>query len=58
MVWIRAMLQDPTCAKVSLTGTMKVVRGKALPEAERLLFARHPAMRNWPADHGFQMCVS
>lgn len=47
--------EDPTCAKVSITGAVEPVRGKALPEALRLLFARHPAMKAWPADHGFQL---
>lgn len=41
-------LQDPTCAKVSISGRMGVVAGDALPEAERLLFQRHPQMRGWP----------
>lgn len=28
-----------------------------LREAEDLMFQRHPAMRQWPKDHGFQLCV-
>ena len=47
--------QDPTCGKLSITGTMQAVPEEGLEEAQALLFARHPAMRDWPAGHGFQV---
>ncbi len=47
--------QDPTCAKVSITGALAPVpAGAAAEEASALLFARHPAMRDWPSGHGFR----
>jgi hypothetical protein len=47
--------QDPTCAKVSITGALAPVpAGAAAEEAAALLFARHPAMRAWPPGHGFR----
>ena len=52
------IVQDPTCAKVSITGRMLPVPAAELPLAEQMLFSRHPVMRTWPADHGFTACVS
>jgi len=49
--------QDPTCAKVSITGRMRPVPEDDWPLAERILFSRHPKMRSWPADHGFVACA-
>lgn len=48
-------LQDPTCAKISISGRLTPVKKGQLAEAEDLLFTRHPAMRDWPADHGFRV---
>lgn len=48
-------MQDPTCAKLSISGRMRRVPKRGLEEAERLLFARHPAMRDWPAGHQFSV---
>eukprot|EP00208_Stichococcus_sp_RCC1054_P006725 CAMPEP_0206141792 /NCGR_PEP_ID=MMETSP1473-20131121/14135_1 /ASSEMBLY_ACC=CAM_ASM_001109 /TAXON_ID=1461547 /ORGANISM="Stichococcus sp, Strain RCC1054" /LENGTH=211 /DNA_ID=CAMNT_0053536487 /DNA_START=99 /DNA_END=734 /DNA_ORIENTATION=+ len=47
--------EDPTCAKVSITGEVAPVPKAQLREAEDLMFQRHPAMRQWPKDHGFQL---
>lgn len=41
-------MQDPTCAKVSISGRMGVVPAEGLEEAEDMLFQRHPQMRDWP----------
>ncbi len=50
-----ALAQDPTCAKLSISGEMQKVPSEQLDEAEELLFSRHPAMKDWPADHKFEM---
>ncbi len=42
------IVQDPTCAKVSISGRMRIVPGDAVAEAEQLLFRRHPQMKTWP----------
>ena len=47
------MLQDPTCAKVSISGRMGLLSGEGLRAASELLFSRHPDMRGWPKDHNF-----
>lgn len=43
-----------------MSGRMGVVAGDALPEAERLLFQRHPQMRDWPVSplEGPAMCLA
>ncbi|KAL4859048.1 hypothetical protein ACK3TF_000832 [Chlorella vulgaris] len=47
--------EDPTCAKLSISGNLQPLPEEQLEEAERLLFTRHPAMRNRPAGHAFQI---
>ncbi|KAF8057740.1 RNA pseudouridine synthase 2 [Scenedesmus sp. PABB004] len=48
--------EDPTCAKIAVLGRMARVPGGADADAAAAaLFSRHPAMRGWPADHGFTM---
>lgn len=47
--------EDPTCAKLSLSGSLERVPAGQVEEAERLLFSRHPDMRGWPAGHAFHM---
>lgn len=47
--------QDPTCAKVALTGPVDLVPASGQREAAELLFARHPAMKLWPSGHDFRM---
>ena len=49
------MPQDPTCAKVSLTGKLLRVPAEAADEAARTMFSRHPEMRGWPASHKFAL---
>lgn len=46
-------IQDPTCAKLSISGVMLPVHQEGLEEAERILFSRHPAMKSWPVGHHF-----
>lgn len=47
--------EDPTCAKLALSGELRPVEGAGLEEARALLFARHPQMRGWPAGHAFRV---
>lgn len=47
--------EDPTCAKVSISGRMRVVPGEDVAEAEQLLFRRHPQMKTWPKGHNFSI---
>ncbi|EFN53152.1 hypothetical protein CHLNCDRAFT_136925 [Chlorella variabilis] len=47
--------EDPTCAKLSLSGSLERVPAGQVEEAERLLFSRHPDMRGWPAGHAFHI---
>ena len=49
------MVQDPTCAKVSISGTMVEVPEDEVNEAGELLFSRHPQMRGWPKGHNFRI---
>ncbi|CAL8468144.1 g7683 [Coccomyxa elongata] len=47
--------EDPTCAKVSISGRMQIVPGGDVAEAEQLLFRRHPQMKSWPRGHNFSI---
>lgn len=47
--------EDPTCAKVALTGPVVVVPAAGQYEAADLLFERHPSMKLWPPGHHFQI---
>lgn len=48
--------QDPTCAKISVLGSMQAVSdGQDVEAAAAALFSRHPAMQKWPQDHGFKL---
>ena len=49
------MPQDPTCAKVSLSGKLLHVPAEGQQAAARAMFSRHPAMRGWPASHKFAL---
>ena len=42
--------EDPNCAKMHLVGKVRTV-GNGPQMAEKYLFWRHPAMKNWPAGH-------
>mmetsp|Transcript_8710 Transcript_8710/g.32131 ORF Transcript_8710/g.32131 Transcript_8710/m.32131 type:complete len:165 (+) Transcript_8710:285-779(+) len=46
--------EDPTCAKLTLTGQMVLVGETEQEDAQAALFSRHPEMRTWPAGHDFQ----
>eukprot|EP00192_Tetraselmis_astigmatica_P020420 CAMPEP_0117671070 /NCGR_PEP_ID=MMETSP0804-20121206/13122_1 /TAXON_ID=1074897 /ORGANISM="Tetraselmis astigmatica, Strain CCMP880" /LENGTH=189 /DNA_ID=CAMNT_0005479475 /DNA_START=251 /DNA_END=820 /DNA_ORIENTATION=- len=46
--------EDPTCAKLTLSGKMLKATGGRLQEAKDALFARHPDMAKWPSTHRFQ----
>jgi len=48
-------VQDPTCARISVLGRMLPVEAVDRAAAQQALFAKHPAMSSWPADHGFKM---
>jgi hypothetical protein len=47
--------ESPVCAKVTALGRTRRVPddGGAAATAREMLFARHPEMADWPADHGF-----
>ena len=47
--------QDPTCARLAIFGRMLPIEAADKDMAQELLFAQHPAMKTWPADHGFGM---
>lgn len=47
--------QDPPCGRVILTGTIVTIpdESEEVEIAKNALFERHPAMKDWPEDHGF-----
>ncbi|KAK9119602.1 hypothetical protein Scep_017695 [Stephania cephalantha] len=47
--------QNPTCAKLTLTGKLKVVdkNSKEGEFAKAALFSKHSEMKGWPNDHDF-----
>ena len=45
--------EDPRCAKLTITGTMKLSTGADIATGKAALFARHPQMKTWPPSHGF-----
>ncbi|KAK9138078.1 hypothetical protein Sjap_008672 [Stephania japonica] len=49
--------QDPTVVKLTMTGKLgKLDRHSAEGQfALSALFAKHPQMKKWPADHGFEV---
>ncbi|KAE8797326.1 protein CREG1 [Hordeum vulgare] len=49
--------ENPTCAKLTLTGKLKMVDHKS-PEADlakTALFSKHPEMEGWPKNHHFEI---
>jgi len=47
--------EDPNCAKLTIVGQCVLVTGQTeIAQAKEILFSRHPQMKLWPADHGFQ----
>ncbi|KAK1268875.1 hypothetical protein QJS04_geneDACA006843 [Acorus gramineus] len=49
--------ENPTCAKLTLTGKLKLVDSKSTEAkfAEQALFSKHAEMKDWPKDHNFQI---
>ncbi|KAH9603644.1 hypothetical protein KSS87_009220 [Heliosperma pusillum] len=49
--------ENPTCAKITLTGKLKLVDGssKEAEFARSALFAKHREMEDWPKNHNFQI---
>ncbi|XP_057983499.1 uncharacterized protein LOC131168224 [Malania oleifera] len=49
--------ENPTCAKLTLTGKLKLVDGnsKEAEFAQTALFSKHPEMKDWPKDHDFKI---
>ena len=45
--------QDPRCAKLTLSGALRVCTGDDEATGRAALFARHPQMAKWPASHAF-----
>ena len=45
--------EDPRCAKLTVTGILAEASGAAAVLGKTALFARHPAMKEWPVSHGF-----
>ncbi|XP_058115585.1 uncharacterized protein LOC131258343 isoform X2 [Magnolia sinica] len=48
--------ENPTCAKLTLTGKLKLVdiKSKEAEFAKNALFSKHAEMKGWPNDHNFQ----
>ncbi|KAK4781524.1 hypothetical protein SAY86_015626 [Trapa natans] len=48
--------ENPTCAKLTLTGKLKIVENKSEEAqfAQKALFTKHPEMKEWPKSHKFQ----
>jgi len=46
--------EEPLCSRVSLNGRLVHVDSKELKFAQNALFSRHPVMKTWPKDHGWQ----
>jgi len=47
--------EDPRCAKITLSGTMKKSSGIDIALGKTVLFARHPQMQTWPKGHNFEV---
>ncbi|KAJ9564342.1 hypothetical protein OSB04_000308 [Centaurea solstitialis] len=49
--------ENPTCAKITLTGKLNLVAPKSeeAETAKKALFAKHAEMEGWPKDHSFQV---
>ncbi|KAM1015216.1 hypothetical protein ACFX2I_045023 [Malus domestica] len=46
--------ENPTCAKLTLNGKLKLADPKKIEFAKRALFSKHPEMKDWPTTHNFQ----
>jgi len=47
--------EDPRCARLVFTGTMRNTTGAESDTAKANLFARHPGMKRWPSDHSWKV---
>ncbi|KAK9052430.1 hypothetical protein SSX86_029059 [Deinandra increscens subsp. villosa] len=49
--------ENPTCSKITLTGKLNEVDAKSeeAATAKKYLFTKHTEMKDWPADHDFQV---
>ncbi|XP_010091953.2 protein CREG1 [Morus notabilis] len=49
--------ENPTCAKLTLTGKFKLVdpKSKEAEFAKTALFSKHSEMKDWPKSHNFQI---
>jgi len=45
--------EDPLCAKVHIVGDLKLINDTSA--VEKYFYFRHPAMKNWPAEHGWSV---
>ncbi|XP_048459206.1 protein CREG1-like [Rhincodon typus] len=45
--------QSPLCCRVILSGRILAVNSTEIDVAKEALFSRHPAMPDWPHDHGW-----
>eukprot|EP00854_Cymbomonas_tetramitiformis_P029067 gene29067-36137_t len=45
--------EDPTCAKLTLSGKISKVTGSVADLAKAAIQSRHPATKSWPTDHNF-----
>ncbi|XP_043556965.1 protein CREG1 [Chiloscyllium plagiosum] len=45
--------QSPLCCRVILSGRILEVNSTEIDFAKKALFSRHPAMPDWPHDHGW-----
>jgi hypothetical protein len=46
-------VEDPACARATFVGYMRRVPQEDEDMARSCMFARHPQMEAWPADHRF-----
>ncbi|XP_048434883.1 protein CREG1-like isoform X2 [Pyrus x bretschneideri] len=46
--------ENPTCAKLTLNGKLKLADPKETEFAISALFTKHPEMKDWPKGHNFQ----
>jgi len=47
--------EDPRCARLVFSGTMRNTTGSESDNSKADLFERHPGMSKWPADHTWQV---
>lgn len=47
--------EDPRCGRCVFIGNMRIATPTEIPGAKDALFTRHPAMRDWPAEHMFEV---